>query len=90
MNAQQGTNVYQWANDYGEIRWQPQLDNGKRLWKEYEYIYERVDVWGDKDRGFGPVLYRSKKRAEEVAQKYQRKMKHRAMSTFSPVGEDHE
>lgn len=99
MNAHQGMNAHQWMNDYGKIKWQPQLDNGKRLWKDYGILCdrthtwgdcERMDTWGDNDGGFGPVLYRSKKRAERVAMRHQRKMKHKKMSSYRPTGENHE
>ena len=53
-----------WAEPGGEIRWQPQLPNGKRLWNDRSLAGEiyRDTYWSrqpkrEKDT---PVLYRSR------------------------------
>lgn len=52
-----------WAEPGGEIRWQPQLPNGKRLWVDRGYTGEfRFDTyWATKPKGKHdtPELYRS-------------------------------
>lgn len=53
-----------WGEPGGEIRWQPQLHNGKRLWVDYDYTgefrfdtYWAIEPQGKHDR---PELYRSR------------------------------
>lgn len=52
-----------WGEPGGEIRWQPQLHNGKRLWVEYSCLgtYKLDTYWATKPEGQHdiPKLYRS-------------------------------
>ncbi|GEM_PF-6894091 len=53
-----------WGEPGGEIRWQPQLNNGKRRWEERGYKGEFIfdTYWATKPKGQNdtPVLYRSR------------------------------
>lgn len=52
-----------WAEPGGEIRWQPQLPNGKRLWVDRGYTgdFRFGTYWATKPKGRHdtPALYRS-------------------------------
>ena len=53
-----------WCNEAGQVRWQPQLPSGDRLWIDSR----RWWMW-EPTSSAPPVLYRSERRAERIARR---------------------
>lgn len=60
-----------YVNNVGEERWQPTLSNGQVLvHTSTAWELDRTWSWLEED---GPVLYRSRKRAERIARRQERR-----------------
>lgn len=60
-----------YVNNAGGVRWQPTLSDGRGLVHSTE-AWEPALVWSWLD-GHGPVLYRSRRRAERIAHRQERR-----------------
>ncbi len=75
------TDPHMYVNGDGELRWQPQLEDGTRLWRDYSgYAVGHSLIWRHSLARIShqyrtPVLYRSKRRAVRVAARKERKIR---------------
>lgn len=81
--------VIVWQNKKGKLKFQPMLSDGSARFTFYNgYVEETFVYWMQdfpQDDRYKPALYRSKKRAEKVARKYEDSKKDK--NTYRPIGE---
>ncbi len=68
-------NPQMYANENGEIRWQPQLENGDCQWRRGSYKVWSYSFIVSRRLRQTPVLYRSKARAVRVAARKERALR---------------